>query len=246
MRTTMRFWPSLIVSATAALVGTAPLWAQGKGEGGVVLRDGAPVYSGSTTSTVVATLKWGDAVAGVTTAGIFSRHFEFEEEDGRIPVFCFKPPNYEGIGEIGWMDPNDVARFLYDCGCDTESKGECRPYKTEFLKGRWNACFREAYQKKLAELEGQAQHEAGPRARTGGAPGRATPGQQPPKEKALTNDDVVALVKLDLGDDLVIAKIQQAPVEALDVSTEAIVKLRQQGVSKAVIDAMLKRASQRK
>lgn len=158
MGTRIRFWPELVVSTAAALVAPPPLWAQGKGEGGVVLRDGAPIYSGSTKNDVVVTLKRGDAVAGITTEGIFGQHFEFEEDDGRLHVFYFKPPKYEGIGFTGWMDPNDIARFLYDCGCDTESKGECRPYKTEFLKGRRNACFREAYQKKLAELEAQPQH----------------------------------------------------------------------------------------
>lgn len=241
-----RFWPVFVVGTAAAFVGTTPSWAQGKGEGGVVLRDGAPIYSGSTKNDVVATLKRGDAVAGITTEGIFGQHFEFEEDDGRLHVFYFKPPKYEGIGFTGWMDPNDLARFLYDCGCDTESKGECRPYKTEFLKGRWNACFREAYQKKLAELEAHPQSGGSVQPPAGGSSSGAAPGAQPPAEKPLTNDDVLALVKLDLGDDIVISKIQQAPAEALDLSTEAIIKLRNQGVSKAVIDAMLKRVSQRK
>ncbi len=49
----------------------------------------------------------------------------------------------------------------------------------------------------------------------------------------------------DLGDDLVIGKIRQAPWKALDVSTDALVRLKQQGVSKAVLDAMLKRAGER-
>ena len=43
-----------------------------------------------------------------------------------------------------------------------------------------------------------------------------------------------------------IAKIQQAPVEALDVSTDALIKLKGEGISKAILDAMIKRASIRK
>lgn len=229
-----------------AFVGVVTSSAQGKGEGAVVLRDGAPIYAGSTSDKVQATLKKGDAVAGITTSGIFGSHFEFEEDDGRLHVFYFKPPKYEGIGYTGWMDPADLSRFLYDCGCDTESKGECRPYKTEFLTGKWNACFREAWQAKLAALEAQPAKTEVPSQLTGQRPAASASAPAPPAEKPLTNDDVIALVKLDLGDDIVISKIQQAPVEALDVSTEAIIKLKQAGVSKAVIDAMIKRASQRK
>lgn len=65
------------------------------------------------------------------------------------------------------------------------------------------------------------------------------------EEKALTNDDVLSLAKAGLGDDLVIAKIQQVPEEAFDVSTEALIALKNADLSKAVIDAMIKRVSQR-
>lgn len=67
----------------------------------------------------------------------------------------------------------------------------------------------------------------------------------PSKDKPLSNADVVSLAKADLGDEVVISKIQQAPKEALDVSTDALIALKKQGVSKPVLDAMIKRVSQR-
>lgn len=65
------------------------------------------------------------------------------------------------------------------------------------------------------------------------------------EEKALTNDDVIALAKAGLGDDVVVSKVQQAPKEALDVSTDALIALKKAGLSKPIIDAMIKRVAQR-
>jgi len=62
-------------------------------------------------------------------------------------------------------------------------------------------------------------------------------------KSALTNEDVVKLVKLDLGDAVVIAKINQAETIAFKLETDDLVKLKSQGVQKDVIAAMLKRAT---
>ena len=66
-----------------------------------------------------------------------------------------------------------------------------------------------------------------------------------PAEEALTNSDILAMAKADLGDAVIAARIQQAPQEKLDVTTDALIQLKQQGVSKAVIEAMVKRTAQR-
>ncbi len=62
-------------------------------------------------------------------------------------------------------------------------------------------------------------------------------------EKPLTNDDVVAMIKAGLGDDLVIAKIGSARELNLDVAPETLIKLKKEGVSKAVLDAMIRSSS---
>jgi hypothetical protein len=54
---------------------------------------------------------------------------------------------------------------------------------------------------------------------------------------------VVKLCKLDLGDEVVIAKINQAAAVDFKLDTDSLIALRQQDVSKAVIEAMLKRAT---
>lgn len=72
--------------------------------------------------------------------------------------------------------------------------------------------------------------------------GRSLTGQT---EQPLTNADIVTMLRAGLGDDVIIAKIQQAPAETLDVSTGALVSLKKAGASKGVIEAMVKRTSSR-
>lgn len=62
-------------------------------------------------------------------------------------------------------------------------------------------------------------------------------------DKALTNDDVIALLKADLGETVVIAKIKQATATAFDLTPEALIKLKKNGVPQAVLTAMLDRES---
>lgn len=66
---------------------------------------------------------------------------------------------------------------------------------------------------------------------------------QPAKDAILTNPEVVKLCKLDLGDEVVISKINQAKYVDFKLETDDLAKLKAQGVSKAVIAAMLKRAT---
>jgi hypothetical protein len=59
----------------------------------------------------------------------------------------------------------------------------------------------------------------------------------------LTNADIIKLSKANLGDDLIIAKIQQAQGVAFKLETDDIIQLKQAGVHQEVISAMLKRTS---
>lgn len=56
--------------------------------------------------------------------------------------------------------------------------------------------------------------------------------------KPLTVDDVVQLVKLGMGDDVVIARIQKNG-QPFDLSTDDMIKLKQAGASSAVIKTMM-------
>ena len=67
--------------------------------------------------------------------------------------------------------------------------------------------------------------------------------QQAAAEKPLTNDDIIQLSNLALGDDLIIAKIKQAKNVAFHLDTESLITLSKQGVGKDVIAAMLKRST---
>jgi len=64
-------------------------------------------------------------------------------------------------------------------------------------------------------------------------------------EPALTNSAVVDLCKAGLGDDLVIAKIKQAPNVDFQLDTDSLLALRKQGVSSEVVKAMLEKTTAR-
>lgn len=64
-----------------------------------------------------------------------------------------------------------------------------------------------------------------------------------PEDAGLTNQGVVALVEADLGDEIVIAKLKNAPKVTFDLSTEALQALKKAKVSSPVIAAMIERAA---
>ena len=142
------------------------------------------------------------------------------------------------------MNQDDLVFFNYECGCGEKSE-TCAAIETAgWISERWNQCFIEARDKKLAELKAGWEKGSAGETRAGGladSSGHASSG-----EKALTNGDVVALVKAGLGDEVIVSKVQQAPREALDVSTDALIQLKKDGVSKAILDAMVKKVGQRK
>jgi hypothetical protein len=63
------------------------------------------------------------------------------------------------------------------------------------------------------------------------------------QEKPLDNAELVKLTKAEMGDDVIIAKIKSAKEVAFATGTDDLVKLREAGVSKAVITAMLDRVA---
>jgi hypothetical protein len=63
-----------------------------------------------------------------------------------------------------------------------------------------------------------------------------------PQEAPLDNAQIVKLTKLDMGDDVIIAKIRQVKEANFATSTDDLVKLKEAGVSRAVIAAMIERA----
>jgi type VI secretion system protein VasI len=61
---------------------------------------------------------------------------------------------------------------------------------------------------------------------------------QQPKPKTFTNADVIKMAKAGLDDSTIVLAIQQHPAQ-YDTSADALVELKTQGVSQAVINAML-------
>jgi hypothetical protein len=70
----------------------------------------------------------------------------------------------------------------------------------------------------------------------------ATP-SGPAAEPPLSNSDIIKLSKLQLGDEVIIAKIGQAKSIAFDLTTDGLIQLKQAAVSGKIISAMLERAT---
>jgi hypothetical protein len=206
--------------------------AQGVGEGGCVISASAPIYDDDKGDKVVATKEAGECVAGITLrVGGFEREYAFQESSGRVRVHYFAGKDAKGMPRLGWMDPADLTRFSYECGCGTieREKDRCSPFSGSFVK-TFNPCFRQARDK--AKAEG----------------GSATVATRPPAakpsgraEKAMRNSDVITLVKVGLEESLIVAKIKSAPATDFDLSTDGLVALKTAKVPKAVIEEMLRR-----
>ena len=80
------------------------------------------------------------------------------------------------------------------------------------------------------------------------AGGAASASPQPTvgQEAPLTNKEIIKLCSLDLGNEVVIAKINQAKAVAFQLDTDNLILLKKSGVAKEVIAAMLKRATPEK
>ena len=77
------------------------------------------------------------------------------------------------------------------------------------------------------------------------SPAVAAPADQGKSEAAFSNKDVIKLVKLELGDEVVVGKIKQAADVTFDLTTDGLVQLKQAGVSSRVISAMLEKTTPR-
>ena len=118
-----------------------------KAQGAIVLRDDAPVYKGKNSPEVWKTLKRGASVAGLHREAKIVYVYEFVEEDGRVQAIFPNPESAKPFS--GWMDPQDLSMFTYDCGCESN----CMPWAAGFGPSRWNLCFKEARDAKLERLQ---------------------------------------------------------------------------------------------
>ena len=219
------FAPHLLSLALLLCAGPA-VHAGGKGEGGCVITAKAPMYEAATGDKVVGNADLGDSIVGVTYRGILPPEYLFEEESGRVHITFLPLKEESGMPRSAWMKSTDIARFTFECGCGATRKNrdECTPFAGVFSKV-YNACYKEARDKKRAEVLKQ------------GTAAAANPGA-----KALRNEDILTLVKVGLDDKLIIAKVQGAEATAFDLSTDGLVALKAGKVSNAVIEALMKRA----
>ena len=72
------------------------------------------------------------------------------------------------------------------------------------------------------------------------APLTPPPPQVQPAGKPLTNDDIISLVRTGLSEAIIVSVIQKSPTQ-FDLDPEALVKLKEAGISNTVIEAMIGR-----
>jgi hypothetical protein len=148
---------ALCLAVIAVLAYATPLWAQARGQGGIIAVDNVLVYKESDSNEVQYTLNRGDAVASRPDAGdlLFRPRYQFEPRNGRIRInFFAREPEYAGKLALGWIDPSAVSIFVFAC-CDPKGR-HCGPTELASLgklTSRWTTCFVEARDLKLRELE---------------------------------------------------------------------------------------------
>jgi hypothetical protein len=122
----------------------------GKGQGAIVITDAATVYKNSQGDEAFSKkLEKGYALAGVTTLARMVTSYQFEIENDRVHVFGVTKA---GGAAMGWMNRSDLSSyFTYECGCGLID-AKCSPHSMEGFHYRYNICFEEARDKKLAEL----------------------------------------------------------------------------------------------
>ncbi len=217
--------------------------AAGKGEGGCSVTPNAPIYYSSKSDQVIGTVDVGDCVAGITMLGwgMGATEARFDEEDGRVHVGFLPDKKQNAWQSQGWMNPKDLTKFTYECGCGGSRKSNetCTPYSAAGIVNIvYNTCFKEARDMKKAEVLKQGTATLTSTSESTGNAKRA--------EKTLRNDDILSLVKVGLDDKLIISKIQAAEAADFDLSTESIVTLKTTGVSNAVIETMMNKADKKR
>ena len=65
----------------------------------------------------------------------------------------------------------------------------------------------------------------------------------PHEASEITNDDIVQMVSSQLSDDVIVSAIQQAKSSRLDVSPQALIRLRHDGASDRIIQAVQQKAA---
>lgn len=213
----------------------------GRAQGAIVVSESANVYRNSDGDAVEAVVSRGDFVGSITGSELLSAQYLMDEVNGRVHVMYFKNKEQKGTMFTAWMNPADLAPFFYECGCGPEGK-ECAPYQLKFVSRRWNACFVEARDKKLAELK--EKWASGGTAETSSSP-TAPPAKTASVDRPLSNADIINMTTAGLDEALIISKIEKSSAEALDSSPDGLVALKKAGVTKAVITAVASRVEAR-
>ena len=148
---------TIVAALSLALLAFPALAAGPRGQGGVVIRDDAPVYADSTGDKVEWKLKRGEAVSGYLRSWPHPVSYQFEDKGGRVRVAYLR--SAAGSGEHhGWMDPGDLSRFTFEGSCGFGDT----PYSVKgFGKFQWNVCFQEARDNKLDALRATQDAAAG-------------------------------------------------------------------------------------
>lgn len=161
-----------------------------RGEGAIVIEDETPIYRSAKRDEIAAVVDRGFTVSALSGNVILSPDYYFDEKNGRVRVNYFPDGTDRGKHQIGWIEPEKLAIFTYDCECGEE---ECSPVDVRGFKFSftWTVCFKEGRDERLRELEKTWDAENVSRA-TGGTeptePARLIPGQTPGQVKEVLGE----------------------------------------------------------
>ncbi|HEY2471094.1 MAG TPA: hypothetical protein VGI45_25085 [Terracidiphilus sp.] len=153
-------------------------------------------------------------------------------------------------------DQKSAMKFLDEAAINYGKAIDSKPSEKYFLEPQKRIETALAHYKRLedeenerarAAAEEKARREAEAKAQTPAKPVDAAPAAPPakPTPKALTNDQVIAMVKAGLDDDMVAQTIRTSKLARFDLSASGLQALSTSGVSDQVLKAMRARAAHR-
>jgi Short C-terminal domain len=162
-RLTYSFAGHIAVITFAGTLGMANLaGAAEKAQGFIVLTQGAPVYRMWSGDQLLGKADKGEPVAGFNFTDYALRKGQAggwygKLKDGRVQVKVLILDGKRNKTPDGWMNPNDLSQFSYECGCGpSNSDDPCSPFVYQSTGwnsiANWNMCFEDAKNEKLAKM----------------------------------------------------------------------------------------------
>jgi hypothetical protein len=167
---------------------------------------------------------------------------EFEADRNYSLAIAYEALAYENLRK----DYNKAAQYFDLADTDIRKARQYDPRENEYVVAQsrmkqgmdYLKTFKERYPQQGSVAAAQGKQD-GPRGITSLAAGGGKPAPSKAAPGAMTNDDVITMVKEGLSENLIISQIKSARVKQFDASTAGIIQLHKSQVSETVINVII-------